>query len=72
MATKKTVAKSVSKRTSKVVIKKTPAGKSAAKKVIKKEDSGLPLSVVIRRRIEAQKARFHANDNISAFIRPGE
>jgi len=32
----------------------------------------LPLSVVIRRRIEAQRARFHANDNISAFIKPGE
>jgi len=37
-----------------------------------KDDSGLPLSVVIRRRIEAQKARFHANDNISAFIEPGD
>ena len=32
----------------------------------------MPLSVVIRRRIEAQRARFHANDNISAFIKPGE
>ena len=30
------------------------------------------MSVVIRRRIEAQKARFHANDNISKFIQPGE
>ena len=38
----------------------------------KAEGEGLPLSVVIRRRIEAQKARFHANDNIAAFIRPGE
>ncbi|WP_255558739.1 GTP cyclohydrolase I [Polynucleobacter sp. AP-Kaivos-20-H2] len=38
----------------------------------KAEGDGLPLSVVIRRRIEAQNARFHANDNISAFIRPGE
>ena len=54
------------------------AAKTAAKKVAvtkkesAKDDSGLPLSVVIRRRIEAQKARFHANDNISAFIKPGE
>lgn len=37
-----------------------------------KTDQGAPLSQVIRRRIEAQKARFHANDNIAAFIRPGE
>lgn len=42
------------------------------KKESTKDDSGLPLSVIIRRRIEAQKARFHANDNISAFIKPGE
>jgi len=33
---------------------------------------GTPLSEVIRHRIKAQKARFHANDNISAFIKPGE
>ncbi len=54
--------------------KKQPAKKvvSAKKKASAKDDSGLPLSVVIRRRIEAQKARFHANDNISAFIQPGE
>lgn len=54
---------------------KKPAVKKAAtlaKKVPKKDDAGLPLSVVIRRRIEAQKARFHANDNIAAFIKPGE
>ena len=54
------------------VAKKVPAKKPAVKKVLKKDDAGLPLSVVIRRRIEAQKARFHANDNISAFIGPGE
>ncbi len=54
--------------------KKQPAKKvvSAKKKASAKDDSGLPLSVVIRRRIEAQKARFHANDNIAAFIQPGE
>jgi GTP cyclohydrolase I len=57
----------------KVAAKKSAPAKSATKKVATKEDeSGLPLSVVIRRRIEAQRARFHANDNISAFIKPGE
>jgi GTP cyclohydrolase I len=39
---------------------------------VKSSEAGTPLSVIIRRRIEAQKARFHANDNISAFIKPGE
>ena len=72
MATKKTVVKSAGKTASKVATKKTPAKKLTAKKVVNKEAAGLPLSVVIRRRIEAQKARFHANDNISAFIKPGE
>jgi len=46
--------------------------KTATKSINLKEDAGTPLSVVIRRRIEAQKARFHANDNIAAFIEPGE
>ena len=61
------------------VAKNTPTKKLAVKKASnqpkaasKKDDAGLPLSVVIRRRIEAQKARFHANDNISQFIKPGE
>jgi GTP cyclohydrolase IA len=69
--------------TKKVASKKTPAKKVTAKKAaikktvvkttsVNKEDGGLPLSVVIRRRIQAQKARFHANDNISQFIQPGE
>ena len=77
MTTKKTVVKSAGKPASKAATQKVPAKKvtakkTPAKKVAKKEDAGLPLSVVIRRRIEAQKARFHANDNISAFIKPGE
>jgi GTP cyclohydrolase IA len=46
--------------------------KAVSKKTFDKNKDGLPLSVVIRKRIEAQKARFHANDNISAFIKPGE
>ena len=58
----------------KPTIKKAAATKKKAstKSVSVKDDVGLPLSVVIRRRIEAQKARFHANDNIAAFIQPGE
>ena len=53
--------------TAKVVAKKIPR-----KKTSNKNTDGLPLSVVIRKRIEAQKARFHANDNIAQFIQPGE
>ena len=58
----------------KPTIKKVGATKKKAstKSTPSKDDAGLPLSVVIRRRIEAQKARFHANDNIAAFIQPGE
>ena len=60
----------------KIPIKKTPAKKVvtkvSAKKISAQDDAGVPLSVVIRRRLEAQNARFHANDNISAFIQPGE
>jgi len=58
-----------------VATKKVPAKKTSTKpvtKAVKTSDAGLPLSVVIRKRIQAQKARFHANDNIAAFIRPGE
>ena len=51
------------KNTTKVVAKKSPS---------KKKEDGVPLSVVIRRRIQAKKARFHANDNISAFLEPGD
>jgi GTP cyclohydrolase I len=35
-------------------------------------DIGTPMSVKIRERIVASKKRFHANDNISAFINDGE
>ena len=38
----------------------------------RKSEEGVPLSQVIRKRIQAQKARFHANDNIAKFIKPGE
>jgi len=68
MTTKKIPAET----SSKLVIKKVARNKTIKNIAFKKSDSGVPLSVVIRRRIEAQKARFHANDNISAFIKPGE
>jgi len=59
--------------TKKVPSTKTTAKKAVIKKVAsKKEDAGTPLSVIIRRRIEAKKVRFHANDNIAAFIEPGD
>ncbi|MFZ0107500.1 MAG: GTP cyclohydrolase I, partial [Thiobacillus sp.] len=31
-----------------------------------------PVSVRVRNRIQAANQRFHANDNISAFLQPGE
>ncbi|MBU0917442.1 GTP cyclohydrolase I [Aquabacterium parvum] len=36
------------------------------------DDDGVPVSVRIRERIKAAEKRFHANDNISEFIEPGE
>jgi GTP cyclohydrolase I len=35
-------------------------------------DEGTPVSVKIRERLQKQRTRFHANDNISGFIEPGE
>jgi GTP cyclohydrolase I len=35
-------------------------------------DAGIPVSVKIRERILAARKRFHSNDNIAAFIEPGE
>jgi GTP cyclohydrolase I len=35
-------------------------------------DEGVPVSVKIRERIQASRRRFHANDNIAEFIKPGE
>ncbi|MDE2417545.1 MAG: GTP cyclohydrolase I [Burkholderiales bacterium] len=35
-------------------------------------DEGTPVSVKIRERLSAARKRFHANDNISDFIEPGE
>jgi len=36
------------------------------------QDKGTPVSVVIRNRLKESRKRFHANDNISDFIEPGE
>lgn len=35
-------------------------------------DEGTPVSVKIRERLRAARQRFHSNDNIADFIRPGE
>ncbi len=56
----------------KAVKRATKSSGTATSRTSKHADEGIPLSVAIRRRIQAQNARFHANDNISAFIRPGE
>jgi GTP cyclohydrolase I len=37
-----------------------------------KPDEGTPMSVRIRERIKASQKRFHANDNISEFLEPGD
>ena len=50
---------------------KSPAKKVGSSPSAKAED-GVPLSTIIRRRIQAKKARFHANDNIAQFIQPGD
>jgi GTP cyclohydrolase I len=52
--------------------KKAVASKAAGARVSTKAEDGVPLSTIIRRRIQAKKARFHANDNISQFIEPGD
>jgi GTP cyclohydrolase I len=36
------------------------------------DDAGVPVSEKIRARVRAARERYHANDNISAYIEPGE
>ena len=36
------------------------------------DDEGVPVSQKIRERVQAARQRFNANDNIAAFIEPGE
>ncbi len=53
-------------------VSKTTASKAKSVGNKSRRDHGVPLSQVIRKRILAQNARFHANDNIAEFIKPGE
>lgn len=53
-------------------VSKTAAAKTKSGSTQSSRDDGVPLSQVIRKRILAQKARFHANDNIAEFIKPDE
>src|SRR6185312_6276964 len=46
---------------------KTPDTMSSAE-----QDEGTPVSVKIRERLVAARRRFHSNDNIADFIKPGE
>ena len=48
-----------------MLMKTTPTQQDVA-------DEGTPVSVKIRERLVQARKRFHANDNISAFIEPGE
>jgi GTP cyclohydrolase I len=57
-------------RTTKSTLSKVSTTTTSRKS--RKSDEGVPLSQVIRKRIQAKKARFHANDNIAQFIEPGE
>lgn len=45
---------------------------TAAQDTAAPEDAGTPVSVRIRERLRQAQQRFHANDNIAAFIEPGE
>ncbi len=73
-ATKTSSRKSItSLKVAKKAAKTAIAEKPTAKKAIKsKAEDGVPLSTIIRRRIQAKKAHFHANDNIAQFIEPGD
>ena len=58
--------------TQKVATKVVSATKTSSKKVVTKEDVGIPVSVKIREKILDAKKRFHANDNISQFLEAGD
>ncbi|MEK0418384.1 MAG: hypothetical protein RI949_2390 [Pseudomonadota bacterium] len=53
---------------------KTPAAVSAAHRIFRSEEelAQLPVSERIRYRLVTADRRYHANDNISAFMREGE
>jgi len=51
----------------------TSAGeRPGTKSTAEDNDARLPVSARIRARLQRAKRRFHANDNISAFVAPGE
>ncbi len=43
-----------------------------AKPTLSDADQGTPVSVKIRERLRAANQRFHSNDNIAEFVKPGE
>ena len=49
---------------------RTDLGKPASPRAA--DDAGVPVSDKIRERLRLARERFHANDNIAAFIEPGE
>jgi GTP cyclohydrolase IA len=51
-------------------LRNSPANDSAGSQ--DDQDIGIPLSTVIRQRIQRANKRFHANDNIAEFLNPGE
>jgi GTP cyclohydrolase IA len=46
--------------------------KTETKMTSEAHDTGVPVSIKIRERLQASRKRFHANDNIADFIEPGE
>jgi GTP cyclohydrolase I len=42
------------------------------RKPLEPDDAAMPVSARIRSRIEQARQRYHANDNIAAYLRPGE
>jgi GTP cyclohydrolase I len=52
-----------------MLMKKTD---TMAAEPLNQTEEGRPMSVVIRERVAASKKRYFANDNISAFIEPGD
>jgi GTP cyclohydrolase IA len=52
-----------------MLMKKTD---TMADEPLNQTEEGRPMSVVIRERVAASKKRYFANDNISAFIEPGD
>lgn len=51
--------------------KATPALK-ATSNAVAKQDLGVPFSTKLREKLKKSKHRFHANDNISEFLEPGD